>query len=281
MSEYQDGSYITKQGTALIAKVLASDGQTGLHFTKATVGKGQLPSDTAPGDMTALADEVMEGRIASLENNNNGEVSIVVQVASAQTAFVLTEIGLWAEDPDLGEILYTYVVLKESPEVIRAAEAAVNKLAVFTIVTIVDSVAHVSVEINQDSFVSKDEVENIVNTILVDYVPNPHTHEISEITGLEAELAKMATTAMYVIEIPTEGWTDETDQFSIDIALEGIRSTDSPIAAPIYSTDAEIRASEGAAWNGIEMLITSNNNIKLYASAIPAVALTIQLKVVR
>ena len=91
----------------------------------------------------------------------------------------------------------------------------------------------------------------------------------------------MATTAMYVIEIPTEGWTDETDQFSIDIALEGILSTDSPIAAPIYSTDAEIRASEGAAWNGIEMLITSNNNIKLYASAIPAVALTIQLKVVR
>lgn len=281
MSEYQDGSYITKQGTALIAKVLASDGQTGLHITKATVGKGQLPSDTAPGDMTALADEVMEGRIASLENNNNGEVSIVVQVASAQTAFVLTEIGLWAEDPDLGEILYTYVVLKESPEVIRAAEAAVNKLAVFTIVTIVDSVALVSVEINQDSFVSKDEVENIVNTILVDYVPNPHTHEISEINVLQEQLSTKATTALYLVEIPTEGWSEGTDQYTLDIVVGGMLGTDSPIAAPLYSTEAAVRANENDAWACVEVIETAKDSITVYANAVPETAVTIQMKVVR
>ena len=97
MPNYDDGNYITKKGTALIAKILAGGGETALHFTKATVGQGLIPSGVAPEDMASLADEVMDGYIASIENNKSGEVSIVVQVSSlgVEHGFSVSELGLW------------------------------------------------------------------------------------------------------------------------------------------------------------------------------------------
>lgn len=182
MQNYNDGNYITKKGTALIAKILAGGGETALHFTKATVGKGIIPLGVAPEDMTSLSDEVMNGYIASIENNRTGEVSIVVQVSSlgVEQGFSVSELGLWADDPDEGEILYTYVILREQPEWIRPESDSVNKLAVFTLVTIVAGVPVVTAEISQDSFVTMAD--------LAKYALIGHTHEPNEITGLQDSL---------------------------------------------------------------------------------------------
>ena len=141
---YNDGSYLTQKGNDLIAKLMASG--EGLQFTRVSVGDGSIPSGSSPDSMTDLGHEVMDGMIASIANSNNGEVSIVAQVSSVgvETGFNATELGLWATDPDEGEILYTYLSLQEHPEWIRPDGDAVNKLATFTLVTIVSSVSIVT-----------------------------------------------------------------------------------------------------------------------------------------
>ena len=149
---YTDGSYLTTQGNALIGKILAT--QSGLHFTKVTVGNGAIPEGQMPESMTDLANEIMEGMIASVESPGNGEASVIVQVSSigVPEGFNVTELGLWAEDPDEGEILYTYLSLQEHPEWIRPDGDAVNKFATFTIVAIVSGVTLVTATINPDAF---------------------------------------------------------------------------------------------------------------------------------
>ena len=134
---FNDGSYLTEKGNALIGKLLASEGT--LKFTKVTAGDGSIPSGKSPEGMTELGNYVTDGLIASVSSSATGEASVVVQISSIDLAqgFSCTELGLWAEDPDEGDILYAYLYLQQHPEWIRADADAVNKLATFTIVTIV------------------------------------------------------------------------------------------------------------------------------------------------
>jgi hypothetical protein len=145
---FLDGSYITLKGNALIAKLLASKGP--LNFTRATVGVGEIPEGYTPETMTDLTEFKKEGLIASIDNPQNGEASVVVQVFSAgvNMGFAATQLILWAHDPGEGEIAYTFVNLAAAPEWIRPETDPVQKLATFTLNVIVSSVPLVNATIN-------------------------------------------------------------------------------------------------------------------------------------
>lgn len=179
---YNDGSYLTEKGNALIGKLLATEGT--LKFTKVTAGDGSIPSGRSPESMTTLGNYVTDGLIASVESSGTGEASVVVQISSIDLAqgFSCTELGLWAEDPDEGDILYAYLCLQQHPEWIRADADAVNKLATFTIVTIVKNVALVTAIINPEAFVTMDD--------LAKYALIGHSHTISDVIGLQDILDK-------------------------------------------------------------------------------------------
>lgn len=179
---YNDGSYLTEKGNALIGKLLATEGT--LKFTKVTAGDGSIPSGKSPESMTALGNYVTDGLIASVGSSGTGEASVVVQISSIDLAqgFSCTELGLWAEDPDEGDILYAYLCLQQHPEWIRADADAVNKLATFTIVTIVKNVALVTAIINPEAFATMDD--------LAKYALIGHSHTISDIIGLQDILDK-------------------------------------------------------------------------------------------
>lgn len=177
---YADGSYITRQGTDLIAKLLASRGE--LRFTRATVGDGTVPEGKTPEEMTDLAHYRKDGMIAAIENPGTGEASVAIQVNSEELdeGINCTEIVLWAEDPDLGEIAYTYFALAQHPEWIRPETDPVQKLATFTLITIVSQVALVSAEIHPDAFAKASD--------LAKYALIGHSHQISDIIGLQDTL---------------------------------------------------------------------------------------------
>lgn len=51
-----------------------------------------------------------------------------------ETGFYLTNIVLFAEDPDEGEVPFTYLSLENEPEWIRPASSIVGKLATFDLI---------------------------------------------------------------------------------------------------------------------------------------------------
>lgn len=96
---------ITQAGLRLLAKVSAG---AKLELTKFAVGDGDLGSRD-PLTLTDLVRRLYDYTITRLASNNN--VTTVTFNFSNQvvgTGFYWREVGLWARDPDVGEILFMY-----------------------------------------------------------------------------------------------------------------------------------------------------------------------------
>ena len=106
---------ITVQGLRLLTKIMLT-GES-LKVTRAAIGEGI--SDAEPSSLTALVKEVLshktgeEGTSATvdlqtLDATDETTACVRILVQNGDTAFTLREIGIYAQDPDGGEILYAY-----------------------------------------------------------------------------------------------------------------------------------------------------------------------------
>lgn len=115
------GIVITEKGLALDAKLRAGDN---LRLTRVMVGDGTVPEETNPRKLTDLISPFAEATstppvavgastklVVEYRNDMNGGLSRNRNI---------NEYGLFAQDPEDGEILYLYGNLGEFPEPIRA-----------------------------------------------------------------------------------------------------------------------------------------------------------------
>ena len=162
MSRFEDGSYGSSAGKALIGKVLA--GRCEMKYTRAAVGEGAIPEGMTPKTMTNVADYVMDAKISAVTNPQDGECQVTIQIKSddVERGFYATSIILFAEDPDLGEVPYTYLCLENEPEWIRPSSSIVGKLATFDIIAIVGDVDAVSAVIDPESIATVGQVEKMI-----------------------------------------------------------------------------------------------------------------------
>ena len=182
MAKFEDGCYGSLKGIALIAKVLA--GRCKMHYTRVAVGKGVIPEDMTPKTMTEPAEYVMDAVISSVTNAVDGECQVSVQINSAnvETGFYATGLLLYAEDPDEGEVPYTYLVLEGEPEWIRPASSIVGKLAFFDIIAAVGDIDKVSATIDPDALVTHEELELRIQE------HNKENHPETELVTLDHQL---------------------------------------------------------------------------------------------
>lgn len=164
MSKYDDGSYSSQAGIELIAKVLSGSCQ--MKYTKAAVGSGNIPDGKTPKTMTEPAGYVMDAKISSITTPIDGECQVTVQINSddVEEGFFATGILLYAEDPDEGEVPYTYLVLENSPEWIRPKTSAVGKIASFDLITAVGEIDNVTAKINPSALLTSAEAEQLIDT---------------------------------------------------------------------------------------------------------------------
>lgn len=100
------GLVITNRGRNLQAKA-----QLGaqLAFTRIAMGDGELGGSSIV-DLTALKNQVASLALSTFTNLGGGKASVGAVFSNQGVAqgFYWREIGLFAQDPDLGEILYCY-----------------------------------------------------------------------------------------------------------------------------------------------------------------------------
>lgn len=149
------GTVITKKGLQLIAKLVASG--TALTFTRVSVGTGSVPAGYDPGNMTDLNNYKMDGSISSCSFLGD-EASIIMQISSlgVETGFTITETGLFATDPDEGEILYSYLDLSKDPQYVYEENSAISKFVEMTLVVKVGTVERVTAQLNPHSLLTRD-----------------------------------------------------------------------------------------------------------------------------
>ena len=253
MSKFEDGSYGSMSGIALIGKVLA--GRCTMNYTKASVGSGEIPDGLTPKTMTGPAGYVMDAQIASISNPVDGECQVTVRIKSenVETGFYLTNIVLYADDPDDGEVPYTYLCLENEPEWIRPASSVVGKLATFDLIVAVGDVDTVTAVIDPDAIATVGEVEQAIIS---------HNNDPSAHGGLSSVEERALT-------IPATGWDIGASE-----APDGIRYVDIPLVGvteeliPVVSVHPEdLAAAKECGLYTVSR--TLSGGIRLYAETAP------------
>ncbi|MCR4436151.1 MAG: phage tail protein [Clostridiales bacterium] len=141
------GIIFTDRGRNLQAKAQA--GAT-LVFTRIAVGDGELGS-SAIKDLTALKNQILSLNITKLKTLSGGKavVGTVMSNQGLAAGFYWREVGVFAQDPDLGEILYCYGNSGSVAEYIPAGGGPDIVEKSIDIITIVGNAASVTATIEQ------------------------------------------------------------------------------------------------------------------------------------
>ena len=110
---------LTEKGLALQGKALLGDE---IVFTKLKIGDGVLPAGITIDELNDLVNPVATLGITRYERATSTSVLVGGYFSNTDigTAFYYKEIGLFATDPDEGEILYAYGAAVGTPEYIPA-----------------------------------------------------------------------------------------------------------------------------------------------------------------
>ena len=154
---------ITDAGKALQAKVLA--GTTKYSFTKIGIGDGFVNDSTDYKTLTDLKQRKADVAITSVtyESDNTCHISGVFKSTDTETALYVREAGLYATDPDAGEILFA-AHYYDSPTVFDSSSGAYSKEFVFVVG--VESADQINLTINQAGIATQEYVQNAVNNRL-------------------------------------------------------------------------------------------------------------------
>ena len=108
---------LTALGEALVGKA-----GTDVVFTKVEVGCGTYLASESVSEATALKEPVQTVNISSVTHKSDTLISMKFLISNKEIkkSYLLTEIGIYAKDPDEGEILYAlcYALPQDSQEVL-------------------------------------------------------------------------------------------------------------------------------------------------------------------
>ena len=151
------GTVLTNKGLALITKLVAAS--TELQISRVAVGTGRVPSGVDPQTMVDLNEYKMDAQIESygVSPDQSDVAYIAAQVSSigVSAGFAVTEAGVFATDPDVGEILYAYLNLTEDPQYIYAETDAISKFAEITFNVLIGSVTKVTAYVSPGALTKK------------------------------------------------------------------------------------------------------------------------------
>ena len=175
MAEWSN-AIMTDVGNALQAKVNA--GQTKLTFTKIKVGSGvNATNPLALTDVISSKWETTniivkrEGKIVSVDT--------FITNSGITEAFRMSEIGLFAQDPDKGEVLYAYLTDPE-PDRMPAEGGSVVVSQELSIGMMFSNTGNVSLTVNMGALVTQEQLKEHNSAISAH---PPITDQIKAILG--------------------------------------------------------------------------------------------------
>ncbi|AKL95026.1 putative tail fiber protein H [Clostridium aceticum] len=148
-----------------LGRQLQAKAQTGmeLQFTRVAVGDGNLPYGTNLDELTALINEKKSLGITSVQVIGDGTSRVRASVTNEGLleGFYIREIGLFATDPDQGEILYCVANAGLLSDFMPAGTGANIVESILNLITVVGNAANVTAVIESGIYVTTDELINL------------------------------------------------------------------------------------------------------------------------
>lgn len=221
------GTIVTKKGFQLLAKLAAAEEV--LVFSRAAVGTGKIPNGKSPEDMEDLVKYHTDGSISSVSAAGN-KATVIFQVSSlgVAQAFTITEAGLFATDPDEGEILYSYLDMSDAPQRIYEEGSEIAKFFEATMAVIIGSAEKVSAYIDTSSLVTQEKLAEGLDR-KVDKVQGKGLSANDFTDADKAEVNRLGNSV--IVTLPAAGWSG-TAPYTLRVAVAGIKETDKVYVHP-------------------------------------------------
>lgn len=156
---------ITKKGQALIAKVLAGTAKD-VDFTKVATSKATYQVGELEG-LTALPDIMQEAGISRKTRTN--AVAVKLETAFSNTSltvgYSMNTLGLYAADPEEGEILYAAAVETSGNCYMPAYNGITVSGAYITLITTVGNAENVNLEVNPGAVATIGDIQALEQEI--------------------------------------------------------------------------------------------------------------------
>ena len=149
-------TYLTVKGLALLTKTMA--GRTALKFSRVMMGDGQLNEGQDIKSLTDLISPKLNLPIVETTIPGNGlvEIETLLQNVNLVQGFFAREIGIYAIDPDEGEILYSVRNTGNDSEYVPAGGVGEDISIFYCVVTVIDQIETVTAVINENlTFISR------------------------------------------------------------------------------------------------------------------------------
>lgn len=237
---------ITEKGLALVTKVQM--GSTTLKFTKIATGAGSY-GDEDVSTQTGLREKKQEFSLSSISVVDNDTVKIRTVISNAGLAegYYIREIGLFAQDPDEGEILYSLAVAYDGQWDYLPAESEVSPSTInLDTFSSVANASTVTIQGGTGAYASAADLEALRKLVEEHYkvIFGPETAEIENgtilfCTGEETEnqFRNAGFTNLYMGDQPPDGentiWAKPDNMVTGDLTVSEDESTDTVFLAKI------------------------------------------------
>lgn len=155
---------ITTAGLTLVAK-----GATGslIKYTRIVLGDGYLGKDQTPRYLSDMVSPRVSIEITKLKVNDDGSAVIggIFSNKDLNDGFYYRELGLYAEDPELGEVLYCYGNCGDSAEWIPPTGGSSIVEKTIDIVTMIGAAQNVSAYIRSSACATKADLEYYLSVV--------------------------------------------------------------------------------------------------------------------
>mgnify|MGYP000854090704 CR=1 FL=1 len=269
MSYY--GFTVTDKGRALIAKLVAGKK---LELSKIMVGSGSCPNDTKPRELLDLCMPVAEA--TSTTPVYDGEkVSMTVEYRSdmnggLKKGFWLKEFGIYAVDPDEGEILIYYGSLGDYPQWVSPLSKTGIDVRRFPVCIIIGDDLGVSVDYKCQSWMTAEDVNKYCMETLLPQMLETVKQYISESEANRDGHRK------YDITLISSEWQeaeeDKEYKYFYDFEIEGCTEADIPNSTVLVSS-LETAKKAGM----FEVCKTLENCLRFYSKGLPETDINISV----
>lgn len=255
---------LTKQGLKLQAKV---DAGNAMQLTKCRLGSGTIGSGQQLEDLTELVAPVQTLPIASVTYSDDSHACIISAVtdnSTVTTGYYLREFGIYAKDPDDGEILYA-VASDSEPDFIPAKGTSTVISQEIGVVLTFANAANVTAAVNTSA------------TATISYVNTYVTNAVADLKDMTG--ASPAQGGIHgLVPAPGRGITknrflqaDGTWAFVNDMtgASVGAAGASGLVPAPTAGSNTRYLRSDGA-WESITTMSGATATVNGAAGLVPA-----------
>lgn len=154
---------ITRKGQALMAKLMSGSGTT--HFTAIKVSDSSFNEDQLEG-LTSIGNVKQTVSISKVDRTNNvaAEVEGAISNTNLTVGYYMRTLGLYAQDPDEGEILYAVTIASQAGYM-PPFNGKTTSGAFFRITTTIGNADNLNVQVSPSAVATIGEINDLQKQI--------------------------------------------------------------------------------------------------------------------